>query len=496
MFNAKVFRFILAAAVFVIMAFPVGVANIYLGFINGESPCILCGNERFGMVLIGALGVFILRYGARMRYIVTLLLVAFYYLYTTVRHWGGRANADLGQGFGDAVLGVHTYTWGILVYWVVIGVLAVGLIFIGKDKMLQQEFISSEVEVKKFSPATKFVAIVAIVITCANCVQFLIGNGIPPYAGAGDPARFTFNIAQTAKYWDKEHQYESLSDIRLHKFNAPDPYKGVEFDTTPVAGKKTLELAGTHEIGFDVTGFRGKGRAAGIAYDSENQKFGLVSTKGGFYYTDKNFKEHSSFARVDVPNGSDIHNTVDAAFFKPGGLVAIAQNKTVYGAVIQDEVDEKIAWKDFTETSGNIMPIFDSKGRPELRTIRARMAYTLTVASESKADTFVTLSVPHKRSKQVVISEFSKEDNKLVREGVLDAEGVYPVGADLHDGTLYVLSKEHNSLLTIDMKDFSVKETRNLPELNDVRDVAVAGKSAFVLAHDGDRDVVHELKLS
>lgn len=270
----------------------------------------------------------------------------------------------------------------------------------------------------------------------------------------------------------------------------------MEFDTTPVAGKKTLELAGTHEIGFDVTGFRGKGRAAGIAYDSENQKFGLVSTKGGFYYTDKNFKEHSSFARVDVPNGSDIHNTVDAAFFKPGGLVAIAQNKTVYGAVIQDEVDEKIAWKDFTETSGNIMPIFDSKGRPELRTIRARMAYTLTVASESKSDTFVTLSVPHKRSKQVVISEFSKEDNKLVREGVLDAEGVYPVGADLHDGTLYVLSKEHNSLLTIDMKDFSVKETRNLPELNDVRDVAVAGKSAFVLAHDGDRDVVHELKLS
>ncbi|ALR34418.1 disulfide bond formation protein B [Corynebacterium pseudotuberculosis] len=496
MFNAKVFRFVLAAAVFIIMAFPVGVANIYLGFINGESPCILCGNERFGMVLIGALGVFILRYGARMRYVVTLLLVAFYYLYTTVRHWGGRANADLGQGFGDAVLGVHTYTWGILVYWVVIGVLAIGLIFIGKDKMLQKEFTSSELEVKKFSPATKFVAIVAIVITCANCVQFLIGNGIPPYAGAGDPARFTFNIAQTAKYWDKEHQYESLSDIRLHKFNAPDPYKGVEFDATPLAGKKALELVGTHEIGFGVTGFREKGRAAGIAYDSESQKFGLVSSKGGFYYTDKNFKEHSSFARVDVPNGSDIHNTVDAAFFKPGGLVAIAQNKTVYGAVIQDDVDEKIAWKDFTETSGNIMPIFDSKGRPESRTIRARMAYTLTVASESKADTFVTLSVPHKRSKQVVISEFSKEDNKLVREGVLDAEGVYPVGADLHDGTLYVLSKEHNSLLRIDMKDFSVKETHNLPELNDVRDIAVAGKSAFVLAHDGDRDIVHELKLS
>ncbi|AIG11267.1 hypothetical protein CPTC_00979 [Corynebacterium pseudotuberculosis] len=50
--------------------------------------------------------------------------------------------------------------------------------------------------------------------------------------------------------------------------------------------------------------------------------------------------------------------------------------------------------------------------------------------------------------------------------------------------------------MRIDMKDFSVKETHNLPELNDVRDIAVAGKSAFVLAHDGDRDIVHELKLS
>lgn len=73
---------------------------------------------------------------------------------------------------------------------------------------------------------------------------------------------------------------------------------------------------------------------------------------------------------------------------------------------------------------------------------------------------------------------------------------MYPVGADLHDGLLYVLSKERNSLLTIDMADLSVKEIRNLPELGDVRDVAISGKGAFVLAHDGDRDLIHEIKIS
>lgn len=476
MFNAKVFRFILAAAVFVIMAFPVGVANIYLGFFHGEAPCILCGNERFGMVLIGALGVFILRYGARMRYIVTLLLVAFYYLYTTVRHWGGRASADLGQGFGDAVLGVHTYTWGILVYWVVIGVLAIGLIFIGKDKALQQEFISSEAVVKDFGPATRFVAIVAIVITCSNCVQFLFGNGIPPYAGAGDPARFTFNIAQNAKYWDKEHQYESLSDIRLHKFNAPAPGT-FDFDESPVDGKK-LELVSSKKIGFD-------GKFAGIAHDGE--QFGLVTQDGSLFFT-KDFDKATSFAHLDVPNGSDIHNTVDAAFFESGGLAGIAQNKTLYGALVTKDVDDYIAWKDFLESSGDVMPLFDSKGRPELRTIRARMQYTMSVASDTKSDTFITVSVPHERAEQIVVSEFSKKDNKLVREGVLEGD-YYPVGADMRGDVLYLLSKQHNCLVRVNMKDFTVKDAANLPV--EGSDLAIVKDRAYIL----DGDTVHEVKL-
>ena len=45
----------MTTAVLLILAIPVGIANIYLGYVVGESPCTLCWFERIGMILIGVL---------------------------------------------------------------------------------------------------------------------------------------------------------------------------------------------------------------------------------------------------------------------------------------------------------------------------------------------------------------------------------------------------------------------------------------------------------
>ena len=55
---------LLALAVLGIAALPVGIAVFVLGFVYGDSPCVMCWEQRTGMALIALIGLFILRYGA------------------------------------------------------------------------------------------------------------------------------------------------------------------------------------------------------------------------------------------------------------------------------------------------------------------------------------------------------------------------------------------------------------------------------------------------
>ncbi|MBZ7960924.1 disulfide bond formation protein B [Campylobacter molothri] len=68
--NDQYFYLFMTTAVLLILAVPVGFANIYLGYFHNESPCTLCWFERIGMVIIGVLGMLILRYGPQIKYIV------------------------------------------------------------------------------------------------------------------------------------------------------------------------------------------------------------------------------------------------------------------------------------------------------------------------------------------------------------------------------------------------------------------------------------------
>ena len=56
--SEKYFNIAMLWAVLLILVIPVGIANVYLGYVLGESPCTLCWYERFGMITIGFLGLF------------------------------------------------------------------------------------------------------------------------------------------------------------------------------------------------------------------------------------------------------------------------------------------------------------------------------------------------------------------------------------------------------------------------------------------------------
>ena len=90
---------ILALAVLLLSAIPVGVAVFVLGFGYGDSPCVMCWEQRIGMALVALIGLFVLRYGPKPKYIGMAVLVAAWGVFMGIRHTAMHAARDVGQGF-------------------------------------------------------------------------------------------------------------------------------------------------------------------------------------------------------------------------------------------------------------------------------------------------------------------------------------------------------------------------------------------------------------
>lgn len=521
----KNFNLVMSTAVAIILIVPVGMACVYLGFIKGESPCLLCGHERFGMVAVGVLGLFMVRYGVKIKYVVLVFLCGFWFLFEGLRHVGNHAQRDIGQGFGEAMFGLHTYTWAFVVYWCVILAMALMLFFIRKDNVLGKDLLEPSVKIKEFSGYAKGVVALSTLIIFANVLQFLITNGPPPFGGSGDPVRFTPNIAQSSQYWDNKHWHENFRPNKwslLGGNQGPKPWiagvnekedKNYPFDTNPanspiVSQNRTpLELIGSKDIGFKALSTYGKGNAGGIAYDRINNEFAIIGTGAAAYFTDENFAEFKEFATLDQVNGSDIPLSVDATFFDAGKLVATAYNKTIWGVekVSADKVDEKVRWVFFREHKGDIMPAFKGD-RARIGTTRAKKNYILSLAKDPDSRYAYMLTVPAKKAPNVILLKFDTKDNTISEETILTfdkglqlKEGAkvnsfYITGADIANGKMLAISKNYNALLVIDLASKAITGAYTLPSVADASDIAIKGKELYILSREGGKDKVFIVK--
>lgn len=521
----KNFNLVMSTAVAIILIVPVGMACIYLGFIKGESPCLLCGHERFGMVAVGVLGLFMVRYGVKIKYVALVFLCGFWFLFEGLRHVGNHAQRDIGQGFGEAMFGLHTYTWAFVVYWCVILAMALMLFFIRKDNVLGKDLLEPSVKIKEFSGYAKGVVALSTLIIFANILQFLITNGPPPFGGSGDPVRFTPNIAQSSQYWDNKHWHENFRPNKwslLGGNQGPKPWiaganenedKSFPFDTNPanspiVSQNQTpLELIGNKDIDFKALSTYGKGNAGGIAYDRINNEFAIIGTGAAAYFTDENFAEFKEFATLDQVNGSDIPLSVDATFFDAGKLVATAYNKTIWGVekVSADKVDEKVRWVFFREHKGDIMPAFKGD-RARIGTTRAKKNYILSLAKDPDSRYAYMLTVPAKKAPNVILLKFDTKDNTISEETILTfdkglqlKEGAkvnsfYITGADIANGKMLAISKNYNALLVIDLASKAITGAYTLPSVADASDIAIKGKELYILSREGGKDKVFIVK--
>ncbi|MBF0985163.1 MAG: disulfide bond formation protein B, partial [Campylobacter sp.] len=202
-FSEKNFNALMATAIMLILVIPVGIANVWLGYVVGESPCVLCWWERIGMILVGLLGLFILRYGPRLRYVAAVFFIAAFGMHMGLRHLGNFVQLDVDMGLGASILGVRTYTWAAIVYWAVVIVMSLFLIFIKKSAELNADFSGQRNVIKPFSAYGKVVFYLSFALVISNGVQAFFTNGIPPYGGKAPTDRMSLNLAMSSKTWER-----------------------------------------------------------------------------------------------------------------------------------------------------------------------------------------------------------------------------------------------------------------------------------------------------
>ena len=477
---------ILALVVLVLTSVPVGTAVFWLGFARGDSPCVMCWEQRIGMLLISLVGLFVLRFGPKPKYIGMAVLIAGWGLFMGMRHTGMHAARDIGQGFSIEMLGAHTYTWALFIYWVC--VLSMGALLL----MVRDEHLSGAPRTLRGIERFAFGAF--LVVVAANVVQAFASTGPPPFVGQSDPVRFSFNPRHWT--WSLEEWQPARIALRGRwAVDTPDlativsdPAAGPLGDRPPLVVRErrplTLALAGA---------------PTDLAYDAERGEF-LLTTADGVYLADSSLQRLTRFTIVDVGYSVDLGRFAGAAFLDKGGLIAVGENKSYVVLKPNDKANADSNFRYFLESRDK----FDEVSRGRFGTVRARMLYIMAAAYDAASNAVYTVTVPNNRVKRLVVSRFDRKDLTLSEEFVptLSADAgltlapkraldeYFVTGAAIADGQLFALSAAYNTLLTIDLGTRQVVAAHVIPGLTHPTGMALKGDELYIVGEDGMLTVV------
>ncbi len=476
---------VLALAVLFLSAVPVGIAVFVLGFVYGDSPCVMCWEQRIGMALIALAGLFILRYGPRPRYIGVAVLVGAWGVWMGIRHSSLHMARDIGQGFSLEILGAHTYTWSAFIFWVctvVMGLLLMALHECGRPG-----------ERRDLRPLDSLAMGVFLLVIAGNIVQAFASTGPPPYMGQSDPVRFSFN----PKYWVWSlEEWDTRIPLSWRGRWAIDTPALDDLDATPATGPldgpAALTITGRQALALPL-----RGTLTDLAYDAASDRF-LLTTQHGVYLADGGLGRLLKGTVVDPGYSVDLAVFAGAAFLDTRTLVAVAENKSFVTLKVVDTADAVKNFRYFLEAPDQ----FDDAGRGRFTTVRARLMYVQSAAFDPASNSLLTVGVPNARNRRTVVSRFARQDMTLSEEfvpavapgsGLTLKEGrgledYVVTGAAVEAGVLYALSAAHGTILSIDLSTRQVTAARTIAGLTRPVGLAIRG-TQFVIAEAGGQVV-------
>jgi disulfide bond formation protein DsbB len=437
---------VLAFAVLALVVGPIGTAVFVLGFGQGDSPCILCWAQRTAMVLVAVNGLFILRYGPRPRYVGLAMLIATWGVYMGIRHSALHIARDIGQGFSLSILGAHTYTWSLFIFWatlVLVGALVMGL----GDGALRHT-------VRDLRRIERVTAWLLLAVVAANALQAFASTGPPPYVGQSDPVRFSWN----PRHWVWSMEEWSPVPIGWRgRFSIPRPDPGaVSTDPAagPMSGVPVLTMRPLPPLMMS-----GSGPLTDLAYDSGTDRF-VVTGEETITLMSGSLDQVLRRVTVDPGYSVDVSNFAAVGFLDSHTVIALAENKSYVVVHENDTVDQDTAFRFFADNSGR----FEEVTRGRFATVRARMNYVLSLAWDERGASLYTVAVPNPRSSRLVVSRFDRGDMTLSEEflprvdpgsGLQLQKGrsldeYIVTAAAFQDGRLYAFSASYSTLLIID----------------------------------------------
>lgn len=473
----------LALVVLVLLVVPIGSAVFLLGFVYSDSPCVMCWEQRIGMAIIALLGIFILRYGPKPKYIGLSVFVGCWGVFMGLRHTGMHAARDVGQGFSIEIMGAHTYTWALFVYWICVVTMGVLL-------MLMRESDASAGP-RPLHALEKLVMVVFMVVIAGNIVQAFASTGPPPYAGQSDPIRFSFN----PKHWVWSLDEWSLLPMSLRgRWSIEKPAVAAlpgDPGSGPLRNLPALAIKEQKRIAVAL-----RGTTTDLAYDAGTDRF-LLTTQSGIYLMDGTLSRVLRYTIVDPGFSIDLGQFAGAAFLDSKTVMALGENKSFTILHENDGADADLNFRYFLESFDK----FDEVSRSRLGTVRSRMMYVMSLASDPATNSIYTVTVPNSKVKKLVVSRFDQGDKTLSEEfmpklapdsGLTFAgknrslDELYVTGAVIGDGRMYAISAAYSTLLVIDLASRSVVAAYAIPGLAHPTGIALKGGDFYIVGAGGE----------
>ncbi len=478
---------LVALAVLILTAVPVGTAVFWLGFARGDSPCVMCWEQRIGMLLISLVGLFVLRFGPRPKYVGMAVLIAMWGMFMGLRHVGMHAARDVGQGFSAELLGAHTYTWAFFIYWVC--AFAMGLL------LLMTRPAHLDAGVRTLNGLERFAFGAFMVVVAGNVVQAFASTGPPPFMGQSDPIRFSFN----PKYWHWSlEEWKPPLKVAFRGRWAVDKPDVSRASTDPAAGPLgVLPVLGVKERRPLALALNGA--PTDLAFDAATGQF-LITTADGIYLTDAALAQLKRHTVIDIGYSVDLGRFAGAAFLDKGELIAVGENKSYVVLTPDDKANADSNFRYFLESRDQ----FNEVSRSRFGTVRARLLYTMSAAYDAASNSLYTLTVPNNLVKRLVVSRFDRKDLTLSEEfvptlardaGLALAENrtlgeYYVTGATVADGLMYAVSAAYGTLLTIELATHRVIAAHVIPGLAKPTGIALKDDDLYIVDETGTITVV------
>jgi disulfide bond formation protein DsbB len=432
------------------------------------------------MVLIALVGLFVLRYGPRPRYLGMAILLGAWGTFMALRHSALHLARDVGQGFAAPIFGVHTYAWSWVIHFVALAVIGVLLL------LMRDGF--AEWSGQALTRLGRFTFALFLVVVGANALQAIVTTGPPPFIGQADPVRFSLNPKRWT--WSMEELRGRVSvrgswtipDPQIGEVN-PDPADG------PLADLPVLPITRWESLGVQLDG-----NLTDLASGPQPRSAYLaVTDRYGVYLLDSALSRVLHRVVLDHQFAIDLTPLAGAALMGDT-MAVVATNKSHVLLRPDPAADPDTAWRRFLATDGQVTEL----RRSRFQTVRARQQYVLSLAYDPAADELITISVPSPRHQRLVVSRFARSDFLLSSEfeparaawltliGADRSLAEYVVtGAAVADGLLYAISAAYSTLLVIDLTEQVIRAAYAVPGLERPVGLALRGPDLIVAQQNG-----------